>query len=179
MCVRFETKIHHSAFRLRDSTDYLKTCSYILIVKKELLKINFYLALIICIFSSSQIWKYKSGSGSKLGQNSGSGSNFNVFGSTTLTVTYRYLLSVLNTVLIDYLHHTHRANLVERDPAPNGYQLVDPDKSGKRTQMDLGTYGTVVNSNHMRKRVFRECRRKIEKFRKIPGTSSFWLDACS
>jgi len=28
-------------------------------------------------------------------------------------------------------------NLVERDTAPNGYQLVDPDKVGKKTQMDL------------------------------------------
>ena len=29
-------------------------------------------------------------------------------------------------------------NLVERDTCPNGYQLVDPDASGKKTQMDLG-----------------------------------------
>jgi len=28
-------------------------------------------------------------------------------------------------------------NLVERDAAPLGYQLVDPDRSGKKTQMDL------------------------------------------
>jgi len=28
-------------------------------------------------------------------------------------------------------------NLVERDTCPNGYQLLDPDASGKRTQMDL------------------------------------------
>jgi hypothetical protein len=28
-------------------------------------------------------------------------------------------------------------NLVERDTTPLGYQLVDPDKSGKKTQMDL------------------------------------------
>ena len=28
-------------------------------------------------------------------------------------------------------------NLVERDTCPNGYQLVDPDRSGKKTQHDL------------------------------------------
>ena len=28
-------------------------------------------------------------------------------------------------------------NLVERDTCPNGYQLVDPDKSGKKNQFDL------------------------------------------
>merc|ERR1712029_78546 len=28
-------------------------------------------------------------------------------------------------------------NLVERDPCPNGFQLVDPDKSGKKNQFDL------------------------------------------
>jgi len=28
-------------------------------------------------------------------------------------------------------------NLVERDTCPGGYQLVDPDASGKKTQMDL------------------------------------------
>jgi len=28
-------------------------------------------------------------------------------------------------------------NLVERDACPGGYQLVDPDASGKKTQMDL------------------------------------------
>merc|ERR1712142_224377 len=28
-------------------------------------------------------------------------------------------------------------NLVERDTCPNGYQLVDPDASGKKTQFDL------------------------------------------
>ena len=32
-------------------------------------------------------------------------------------------------------------NLVERDTTPGGYQLVDPDKSGKKTQMDLGKPG--------------------------------------
>ncbi|XP_023342660.1 uncharacterized protein C1orf50 homolog [Eurytemora carolleeae] len=30
-----------------------------------------------------------------------------------------------------------KVNLVERDTRPGGYQLVDPDKSGKKTQMDL------------------------------------------
>ena len=28
-------------------------------------------------------------------------------------------------------------NLVERNPCPNGFQLVDPDKSGKKNQFDL------------------------------------------
>ena len=28
-------------------------------------------------------------------------------------------------------------NLVSRDTCPNGYQLVDPDRSGKKTQFDL------------------------------------------
>ena len=28
-------------------------------------------------------------------------------------------------------------NLVERDTCPNGFQLVDPDKSGKKNQFDL------------------------------------------
>ena len=28
-------------------------------------------------------------------------------------------------------------NLVSRDSCPNGYQLVDPDRSGKKTQFDL------------------------------------------
>ena len=27
--------------------------------------------------------------------------------------------------------------LVERNPCPNGFQLVDPDKSGKKNQFDL------------------------------------------
>jgi hypothetical protein len=37
-----------------------------------------------------------------------------------------------------------RANLVDRDPAPLGYQLVNPDQSGKRTQMDLGKYRYAI-----------------------------------
>ena len=28
-------------------------------------------------------------------------------------------------------------NLVERNTCPNGFQLVDPDKSGKKNQYDL------------------------------------------
>ena len=28
-------------------------------------------------------------------------------------------------------------NLVDRDPCPNGFALVDPDKSGKKNQFDL------------------------------------------
>ena len=28
-------------------------------------------------------------------------------------------------------------NFVERNPAPNGYELVDPYQSGKKTQFDL------------------------------------------
>jgi hypothetical protein len=42
----------------------------------------------------------------------------------------------------EFVYIIFRANLVDRDPAPLGYQLVNPDQSGKRTQMDLGRYGT-------------------------------------
>jgi hypothetical protein len=28
-------------------------------------------------------------------------------------------------------------NLVDRDPNPSGYELVDPDRSGKKNQFDL------------------------------------------
>lgn len=35
------------------------------------------------------------------------------------------------------MHAYFSVNLVERDPCPNGFALVDPDKSGKKNQFDL------------------------------------------
>merc|ERR1711872_648507 len=70
--------------------------------------------------------------------------------------------------------------LVERNPAPNGLQLVNPDASGKRTQMDL-----VELAEHVRflqeqaRKVLEEARLNnlLHKtpcnFKKIPGSTYY------
>ena len=37
-------------------------------------------------------------------------------------------------------------HLVERNTCPNGYQLVDPDKSGKKNQFDLVELATQIQT---------------------------------
>ena len=57
-----------------------------------------------------------------------------------MVTSYFLYLSILQSIYLSIFLPS--VNLVERDTCPNGYQLLDPDASGKRTQMDLGNFGS-------------------------------------
>ena len=55
------------------------------------------------------------------------------------------LLLAHNLLLLYYCPTYLLVNLVERDPSPNGFQLVNPEESGKVNQRDLVELATEIN----------------------------------
>ena len=52
--------------------------------------------------------------------------------------------------------------LVERNPCPNGFQLVDPDKSGKKNQFDLVELAAQIQTVSNRNVIYKNTKRFSE-----------------
>jgi len=57
----------------------------------------------------------------------------------------RYTKSVMQVWDPRQANFQEAVNLVERDPSPNGFQLVNPEESGKVNQRDLVELATEIN----------------------------------